>query len=424
MRISTNTIYDLGVGSIQQQTGDLLKLQQQIATSRRILTPSDDPVASARVLEVSQSKSMNEQYAVNADSAKTSLELEEAALSSLTSLIQDVKTVAVYAGNGGLTDSDRTALATELRGRYQELMGLANSTDGNGQYLFSGYKGAIQPFAEPAPGNVAYSGDQGQRLAQIAPSRQIAMSDAGSDVFMQVKNGNRTFVTSATATNTGTGVVSPGNVLDPAKWNASARDYVVKFQVAGNVTTYDILDSTGTTSLITGGAPTYSRTYTDGGTISLKRLATDPAGPAFDFGMELGVQGAPANNDSFKVKASTNESIFTTLNNLINAVATPITSSTGKTNLSNALNTALSNLDNGLDNVLTVRASVGARLKEIDTAKSTGEDLALQYQQTISAAQDLDYAKAFSDLTLQKVNLEAAQKSFLKVQELSLFSLI
>jgi hypothetical protein len=67
--------------------------------------------------------------------------------------------------------------------------------------------------------------------------------------------------------------------------------------------------------------------------------------------------------------------------------------------LANQLNIAHSNLDNSITNVLTVRASVGSRLKEVDNAKSAGSDVVLQYQQTLSGLRDLDYAKAISDLT-------------------------
>jgi flagellar hook-associated protein 3 FlgL len=90
--------------------------------------------------------------------------------------------------------------------------------------------------------------------------------------------------------------------------------------------------------------------------------------------------------------------------------------------LTNGLATALGNLDNALNNISTVRASTGARLKELDTVKNAGDDRALQYSQTLSSLQDLDFAKAASELTQQQVNLEAAQKSFAKVAGLSLFN--
>ena len=134
---------------------------------------------------------------------------------------------------------------------------------------------------------------------------------------------------------------------------------------------------------------------------------------------------SPASGDTFTVKASTNQDIFATVHGLIttlrngaNAVPASVAS------YQNSLNSALSGLDNALDKVLTVRAGVGTRLKEIDTAQSSSEDLALQYSKSLSGLQDLDYAKAISDLNLQNVYLQAAQQSFLKVTSLNLFSLL
>lgn len=428
MRISTNTIYDLGVASVQQQTSAMLKTQQQVSSGRRILTPQDDPVAAARVLEVSQSKALNQQFDVNMNSATSALGLEEVALESLQNLILDVRTSAITAGGPLLDHTALSGLAAGLRGRYEELLGIANSKDINGEYMFSGYKGVTTPFSQMSPGNVIYQGDQGQRLIQISPSRQIAVSDAGLDVFMQIKNGNGTFVTAAAAGNTGTGLVSSGSVLDPALWNAAgnSKDFTINFAVSAAVppvTTYDIIDNVSGNSLLTGAAPgaaPYPRIYTSGSTISLKSQGAEPP---FDYGADLIIKDAPADGDAFSVKASTNESIFTTLNNLITALETAIVPG-NRTELLNNLTTAVSNLDNGLDQVLKVRASVGTRMQEIDAVKYSGQSVALEYEQMLSDLQDLDYAKAITDLTRQQVGLEAAQKSFLKIQGLSLFNYI
>ena len=190
-------------------------------------------MAAARVLEVSQSKAINQQYDVNTNSATSALGLEDATLTSVENLIQSVHDAAITAGGPSMDSATLKGLATGLRGSYQQLLGLANSTDGNGQYMFSGYKGSTQPFSETSPGNVAYNGDQGQRLMQISPSRQIAVSDAGSDVFMQIKNGNGTFVTAAAAGNTGTGLISAGSATTTYDGNS----YQISFTSA---TTYDV----------------------------------------------------------------------------------------------------------------------------------------------------------------------------------------
>lgn len=419
MRISTSAIYDAGLRAMQQQTEKLMQVQQQIASGRRILTPADDPVAAARVLEVSQSQALNRQYLTNAAAARGSLALEESVLGSISALLQDVRDVVIGAGNATLNSSDRAVLANELRGRYRELLGLANSTDGGGQYLFSGYQGGTRPFSESAPGVIAYAGDQGQRLIQVSPSRQIAVSDAGADVFQRILNGNGSFVTSAAA-NGGSGVIDGGTILDPAKWGAAgnSKDFTVKFSVSGGAgTTYDIIDNATGNSLLTGlapGAAPYPRAYLSGSSIDLSQAGP----PAFDYGARMSISGAPADGDSFSLKASANQDVFKTIDDL----AQLLLNSAGGPGLTNGLAGALRDLDHAAENVLTVRTSTGARMKELDAVSSAGEDRALQYSQTVSGLQDLDYAKAASELLQQQVNLEAAQKSFVKVAGLSLFN--
>jgi len=271
MRISSNTVYDQSITTMLQQQESLLKTQQQVSTGRRILTPADDPVASARALEVSQAASANAQYAVNRNSAKNSLGLEESTLQSLTGLIQDLRTAAVGAGNPVLSNNDRAGMAAELRGRLDQLTGLANSTDGAGQYMFSGYQGNTKPFALTAT-SAQYAGDQGQLLVQVGATRQIGISDSGSDIFERIKTGNGVFVLAADATNAGSGVSSPGSVANPAA--LTGHNYQINFSVIGGATTYDVVDTTTSTTLSTGNA------YTSGNEIIVD-------------GMRLDIQGSP-----------------------------------------------------------------------------------------------------------------------------------
>ena len=397
MRISTSTIYNANISLLNQQQAQLLHTQQQISTQRRILTPADDPIASARALDVSQADASNSQYATNRNAALHSTSMSEGVLQSVTSLLQDVRTIAVNAGNGALNNSDKLTLATDLSGRLEDLLALANSTDGVGNYLFSGFQGKTQPFANTNAG-VQYQTDDGQRMIQVSSSRQLAASDSGADIFMRVKNGNGTFIAQAASANVGSGIASSGAVTNPAL--LTGNNYQVTFSVAAGVTTYGVTNITPGALVpvpVAAGTP-----YVSGQVIS------------FD-GLQLDVTGAPASGDVFTVAPSTNESIFKTISNLITALRTP--SSPG-----GAIATAINGLDHGLDNVLTVRALLGTRLNELDALQSAGENIGLQYKQTLSQLQDVDYNKAISDLTQQKTSLEAAQKSFLAVSGLSLFN--
>ncbi|HVL76909.1 MAG TPA: flagellar hook-associated protein FlgL, partial [Noviherbaspirillum sp.] len=210
MRVSTNTLFEIGAARIGSLQASLNRTSEQIASGRRILSPSDDPVAASQVLELTQTRELNTQFGVNRQGARHSLSMEEQALKSLTSLIQDVQTLLVSAGNGAYDDQQRKFMATELRGRLEDLMGIANTRDGAGNFLFAGYQTTTQPFAR-SDGSVQYAGDQGVRRLQVGPLRHIAVNDAGGAVFQNVKNGNGLFNVAVPAANTGSGVVSMGN---------------------------------------------------------------------------------------------------------------------------------------------------------------------------------------------------------------------
>lgn len=440
MRISSGMIYQAGVNSIQRQTSGLLHTQQQLSTGRRILTPSDDPVAAARALEVAQSRDINGQYMTNQDNAKTALALAESQLVAVGDLIQMAQERAVQAGNTILTYADRDSIAKELRARFDELIGIANATDGTGQYMFSGYQGNVKPFSGNVEAGIAYSGDDGQRALQVSASRQLPVSDSGNDIFMRIRNGNGTFATGYSSTNAGSGVIDTGNVLNAANWSSAANsgNLEIRFWVdntaATSVTRYDLVDvspaalavNPSGTSLFTNGASTpgaggtYSGTFSSGKSIEFSGLAA----PYSDLGASVTVTGEPADGDSFSVKTSSSQSLFETLQNLITALERPAGTTAGSTALVNDVGFALRDLSLAQDNVLRVRASVGSRLSETDALQNVGSDLSVQYAQTLSELQDLDYAEAISNLTQQQTNLEAAQKSYVKVSGLSLFNYI
>lgn len=406
MRIATSMLFDNGVNAINQQWSSLLKLQQQVATGRRILTPSDDPVGAARALEVSQSKSVLAQYATNQQNANSALGLEEAQLASINDMMARIKELTVQAGNAALSASDRKSIAFELRARYDELLGIANAADGQGQYLFSGYMGSTKPFGGTvdylnAGNEIIYDGDDGQRTLQVSATRLLEISDSGNDVFVRISNGNGYFVTDYAAGNTGTGVIDAGNVTDPAAWNALAnKPITIRFTAA---TTYDILDSTNAVLA--------------SGTFQSNQPITIPGA-----GASVTISGDPATNDEFTLTPSSSQSIFKTLANLIGALEA---SNTGlpedAAKYTNEIGFALRDLDRANDNLLRVRAMIGSRMNELESLGNVNADLDLQYQQTLSNLQDLDYAKTISDLTRKQTDLQAAQQSFSRISQLTLF---
>ncbi|HEY5762411.1 MAG TPA: flagellar hook-associated protein FlgL, partial [Rhodocyclaceae bacterium] len=271
MRISTNQIYSAGTENINRNQSELLRLQNQISTGRRILRPEDDPVAAAQALVATQSQQINRQHQENQGNARAQLGLLDGQLESLGNVIQDVRERTIQLGNAALTDRERGFIAEELESRLEQMLSIANAQHGEGLYLFAGFQGASVPFAR-APGAtgpfnaanplVNFLGDQGQRSLQVDGSRQMPVNISGLDLFMNILNGNGTFTTSASATNGGTGIADAGTVTNVALWNASTvqpQDFRVEFgvdtTVNPNVLKYNLIDNASGNSMFTNAAP-------------------------------------------------------------------------------------------------------------------------------------------------------------------------
>ena len=417
MRISSKTIYDVGVGQISSLQSALARTQSQLSTGRKNLTAADDPIATARALEVTQSQGINTQLVTNRSNAKGMLSLELVALRSSGSIMQDIKTLTVSAGNGSMTRKDRESLAIELEGKLQDLLGQANSSDGVGGYVFSGYKSTTLPFTQTTTG-AAYQGDQGQRSLQVGSTRTLPISDSGASVFENNATGNGTFVTGAAPANYdrgGSGIISGGSVKDATQ--LTGHQYQIDFQVVPatpgvpKATTYTVTDLTLNQPVPAAPVPAVPQPYVSGQNIT------------FD-GLQFDIKGDPADLDNFSVAPSTKQSVFTTVTDLIAALRAPGDNAAGQANLNNKLNQAHLNIDNAYDNMLSIESAVGSRLKELDYLDSSGDDLNLQYATTLSGLQDVDVVKAISLFTQQQTTLDAAQKSFKTMSGLSLFNYI
>ncbi|HEY8509357.1 MAG TPA: flagellar hook-associated protein FlgL [Steroidobacteraceae bacterium] len=394
MRISTAGMHESLLQRIMERTAALERTQNQLAAGKRILTPADDPSGAVRALDIDRALAENQQYARNIDAATNRLSLEEQTLANTTSLLQRVRDLIVQANNAPLGPNERAQIATEIESRIRELVDLANTRDATGEYLFGGYQTQSQPFA--LSGNtVSYKGDQGVRLIQTGPTQRIADSHSGFEVFMDIIEGNGTFVTAANPANAGSGMIDGGHVVDPNAW---IRDtYTITFT---SPTDWEVTDSNGN--------PVANGTYTSPGTIEF-------------LGVQVTLSGEPAANDTFTIRPSAKQDMFTTLTQLIDTLRSPITTDAQRAQVATRLGTALAQMDRALDHVSSVRAEVGARLSSLDQAEDTRLDRELEMQRSLSELRDLDYSEAVTRLNLQLAGLEAAQASYARLSQLSLF---
>lgn len=430
MRISTNMMYERGVGAMQQQSASLLQTFQQISSGRRVLTPADDPIASARAVELNQQRSINTQYGTNQGYANDNLSLLESKLGGVGDILHYVRERVVQAGNGALSEEDLGHIAADLEAQFEGLLGLANTQDLNGDFLFAGYKSQTRPFAGGL-GGVDYVGDQGTRTMQVSASRFMPVSLPGSEVFEYrgpIDAGAISLVKNAGN--------SGNKVLEVAAADTAALRPATHYQI----------------SYASDGSYTVARTNLDGSPAAwsdaeLERMwpATPPAtgfevpagyalsgdrtsisydasaasGPhtiTFDgLAVSVPAAGTASSGDRFDISVPS-KNIFDSIGTFIDALRKP------GSDMASAVSAALGALDTGLDNVLRVRAQVGSQLVEVEQLQNLGADLDLQYATTLSGLQDVDYAEAISRLTQQQTYLQAAQQSFMRVTGLSLFN--
>ena len=405
MRVTQNLSQLNFVSALNTIEANVAQTQNQISTNLSFTTPSQNPVAAGAVNNYDQALAQAKQYDTNANSAQTSLSTEDSTLSQVQTSLQSLRDIALQANSGALSDSDRAGLAAQAAQIQAGLVSLANTQDGNGQYIFGGFATQTQPFSQSASGSVIYNGDQGQRQAQIAAGQYVAVADNGDAVFNQIKTGNGTFTATAGAGNTGAGVLGATTVSNPAAYDG--KPFSIQFAAVpatGTVAnTYNIVNAAGVT--VSSGA------YTG---------ATNGQAIAYD-GLQVTLSGQPAINDSFSIAPSTNQSVFTTVQNLITALQGSGTTSASNAQLSNSIAGAVNNIDQALNQSSNVRAGVGARLNSITAQLSVSSSQQIQLQTSISSLQSLDYASAITKLDEQTTTLQASMQAYTITQGLSLF---
>ncbi|WP_027792995.1 flagellar hook-associated protein FlgL [Paraburkholderia acidipaludis] len=411
MRIATSELYTSSLMNMENQQAQLLQIEQEVSSGQAITSPAEDPVGAAQAVQLSATSATLSQYTANQSTALSSLQTEGSALTSITTTLQSANSAMQSAMSGTMNNADLSALAQQLEGYRSELMSYANTTDGSGNAIFSGFQSTSSVFTNNASGvGVTYNGDAGQRMIQVSGSSQIAVADPGSSVFMSVPSVGSAAVPAGDASNSGTGTISAVTVTN-ASASTNNDNYSIAFSTdpTTGALAYTVTDSTAGTSV----GPT---DYTAGSAIPL------------GSGMNVTISGTPAVGDSFSVQPGTSSAysdVFATLDNVIAALNTPSQNNTSASaNLDNALTTGMTALSNSLSNVTTIQASVGGREQEVEALQTVTSTNSLQVSTNLSNLTSTDMTSAITQYTEVENALTASQKTFAATQSLSLFNYI
>lgn len=182
MRISSQMMYEQNMRGVTNSQSLWLAAGEKLASGQRVNRPSDDPIVASQAVVLSQAQSQNSQYQLARTFATQKISLEENVLGQATTAIISAQGKIVNANNAAMSDSDRASIATDLEGVRNQLLNLANSTDGNGRYIFAGYKTESIPFDDQSTG-VKYVGGNTSITQQVDSARTMTIGHTGDKVF-------------------------------------------------------------------------------------------------------------------------------------------------------------------------------------------------------------------------------------------------
>lgn len=224
MRISTNQYHQTSFDGIAKHQNELLKVQEQLTTGKRINNPSDDPVGMSQVIGLEKTVSQIGQYAKNGEYAKSQLNLEETQINSSVSVIQRARELTIQMMNGSYSPEDRKSVSQEIGELSKHLRNIMNSSNPEKELLFAGNNvnatAAFVPDANnPGAGYYSYIGNAsagsahdaqanyGSRFVQISfdSNNKSTATDQGDPSRVRVTdNGAKVFeITGATTVYTG-----------------------------------------------------------------------------------------------------------------------------------------------------------------------------------------------------------------------------
>lgn len=412
-RISSNQFYLTTLHGLNLRQQRVLELQMQSGREgmKKVNQPSDDPIAFSQIEQLSKTISFAERLNLNVQTVDSSLRFQESVIKNSVDVLHRVRELQVQAGNGALSYSDRQAIATELNTLLDQMQGFANASDTDGQYLFSGGLSSIQAVTKNIAGQYVYNGDETIRMQDVTNGLQIAINSTADNIFMRLPNGNGRFqVSEGPVPNTGSVVASSGRVVNQAAYIED--NYTLSF--ATNTAGATVVMVTGSASgnvLPPTGLPDDAPVYQSGSTVTFN-------------GLEIQLTGTPVVGDSFVIKPSTNESIFSTMQRMIANLSTPLPDSTTWARSQTENNQLLDQLDTAISRLIREETDIGARLSQLDTAEAINSDNIETATATRSLLQDGNPAEVISALAQEQLALEIAQKTFTHVQGLSIFNYI
>jgi flagellar hook-associated protein 3 FlgL len=407
MRVTTNLIYDQNLRAINVSQGQLSDIQTQLASGKKLLRPSDDPVGAAQVVRLTEELDKITQYQRNVDLATNNLELQETSLRSINDVVNRARVLVVQSGNGILSGNDKAAIASEIEQIRNQVIDLMNTQNAAGDYIFAGYQSESQAFEfnPSAQTNViAFTGDDGTNEIQLSDSVKIRTTTSGKTLFEDVP---ARLSYSVNATNGAT--LDANGVSNQGTFDTFHKQNFDPVNALNNQYAFTIVSAT-------------QIDVTNVGTGALVESIPFSSGENTQFnGITLNITGVTNDSVVLDLNRPEKKNIAETLHTMMLALQNDGINQQG---LASIIDDTLVGIDNAMSTLSRENSSIGARLNIAQAVEDSLLDSQVTNERARSAIEDVDYAQASSDFARQETALEAAFASFPRIANLSLFNFI
>ncbi len=365
MRVTQKILTDRSMQNLNNILSRVLRTQDILSSGKEIRRPSDDPVRFNQVLSLRTSIEKLDQYTSNVEDGINWLNLVDESLSSVSGVLEKVRTLVLQGANGTLTAEDREMIATEIEAYLEELIGTAN-TSYAGRHLFSGTQTLTVPFSREGD-IITYYGDNNSIILEIENNTTLAIGFPGDDVFFR-------------------GFEASSNVINSINIGDS-------FTINGETFTIDltITSLSDLVNSINNDPNLKSEVYalSDGDRLILRSRTAEPlvladvnGTPLEDWGMiDSGV-------DILNSREA--EGVFKVVEDIIKDLR--------NNEVSKLSGEDLGNLDEALDNLLAVRSQVGARTLRLENSRNRFEEFSVNFKKLLSLNEDIDVAEVVMQL--------------------------
>ena len=400
MQISTQQFFDRSLRNMQEIQSDAAKTNEQLSTGKALIRPSDDTNKLRTIGNLERAIDKVQSYNNNVDHLINRYSTEEGALTSASSILIRTRELAIQASNATMSSEDRKIVAIEVDGLQAELLALANSKDVTGQALFAGAKTSVEPYVVDDNGDVIYQGDTRQTMIEVSENRQLPKNRSGVEIFTGVtrldEKGEDERISFFAVLND-----FKESLLAEQKTQvqvASAELSAVSGELTINgVQISQIEDQPTLAELVT--------------LINAETPRTNVLATVDDDGNLL-LENAPG--------FEADNMVFGATPGLLSTVSGTVTPSVD----SRLMERSITEVGDLHDNISVALGRIGSEVQNAENQKDINLDNEVRLKQFKSSEVDVDFAEAVSRFNAELARLEAAQASFAKLSQLSLFEYI